>query len=66
VQEAGPRFPWSGAGWWAWEELNLLLHPDPIIHDEEAGGSIRAEPGSDQVPGRFGDGCQAAASRVTL
>jgi hypothetical protein len=23
----GRRFRWSEAGWWAWEELNLRLHP---------------------------------------
>src|SRR5215218_3182829 len=27
VQEDGRRFRWSEAGWWAWEELNLRLHP---------------------------------------
>jgi hypothetical protein len=26
-QEDGRRFRWSEAGWWAWEELNLRLHP---------------------------------------
>ena len=34
--------------WWAWEDLNLGPHPDPKIHDEQAGGSTRrsvAEPG---------------------
>src|SRR5215211_9551505 len=26
-QENGRRFGWSEAGWWAWEDLNLRLHP---------------------------------------
>jgi hypothetical protein len=47
-QENGRRFGWSEAGWWAWEELNQRPHPDPKIHDEQAGGNTRlrcAEPG---------------------
>jgi hypothetical protein len=27
VLEAGLRFRWSEAEWWAWEDLNLRLHP---------------------------------------
>jgi hypothetical protein len=27
----GRRFRWSEAGWWAWEELNLRLHPETKI-----------------------------------
>ena len=36
------------SGRWAWEDLNLGPHPDPKIHDEQAGGNTRrsaAEPG---------------------
>jgi hypothetical protein len=29
--------------------LNQRPHPDPRINGEQAGGSIRAEPGSNQV-----------------
>jgi hypothetical protein len=61
-----PAFALVRAVLWACQDLNLGPHPDPKIHDEQAGGSIRAEPGSDQMPGRFGDGRQAAGSRVTL
>jgi hypothetical protein len=27
VLEAWRRFGWSEDGWWAWEDLNLRLHP---------------------------------------
>jgi len=27
----GRRFGWSEAGWWAWEDLNLRLHPERKI-----------------------------------
>jgi hypothetical protein len=41
---ATQRFCWS----WAWEDLNLRLHPDPKIHGEQARGNIRGGAGSDQ------------------
>jgi hypothetical protein len=28
--------------WWAWLDLNQRPHPDPKIHDEQAGGSTGA------------------------
>jgi hypothetical protein len=31
VLEAGLRFRWSEAEWWAWEDLNLRLHPERRI-----------------------------------
>src|SRR5215218_1302664 len=34
VLEAGRRFRWSEAEWWAWEDLNQRPHPDPKIHGE--------------------------------
>src|SRR5215216_7788378 len=62
AKRTGRRFRWSEARWWAWEDLNLRLHPDPKIHDERAGGSTRrsaAEPGpSSWVRADSGGGLQ--------
>src|SRR5215217_7818298 len=35
------RFRWSVADLWAWLDLNQRPHPDPKIHDEQAGGNTR-------------------------
>jgi hypothetical protein len=54
-----------GNSWWACQDLNLGPHPDPKIHDEQAGGSTRrsaAEPG----PSSWCAPTHAAGSRVTL
>ena len=54
-----------GVGWWAWEDLNLRLHPDPKIDGEQAGGST----GAAQRSRVQAVGCaptQAAGWRVTL
>src|SRR5512133_2410110 len=59
VQETGRRFGWSEAGWWAWEDLNLRLHPDPKIHGEQADGSTRrsaVKPGPVRVGAGSGGG----------
>jgi hypothetical protein len=63
---AGSAVTW-GDGWWAYQDLNLGPHPDPKINGEQARGSIRTLPGSDQrgAGGPVTAG-QAAGSRVTL
>ena len=48
-REDDQRFRWSVVVWWACQDLNLGPHPDPRIDGEQVRGSIRAEPGSNQV-----------------
>jgi hypothetical protein len=43
-----PGLTWENRVW-ACQDLNLGPHPDPKIHGQQACGSIRAEPGSDQA-----------------
>jgi hypothetical protein len=43
----GSALSWENRGW-ACQDLNLGPHPDPKINGEQARGSIRAAPGSDQ------------------
>src|SRR5215211_541952 len=41
-QDEQAAFPLVMALWWAWLDLNQRPHPDPKIHDEQAGGSTGA------------------------
>jgi hypothetical protein len=41
VLEAGRRFGWSEPVWWAWEDLNLRLHPETKIGRVPTGSAAR-------------------------
>src|SRR5215211_1705619 len=58
--EANQRSCWSEAIWWAWEDLNLRLHPYPDSTDELIVGGNLAPVGCGDGPGMglegFGQG----------
>jgi hypothetical protein len=41
TKNKGERFRWSEAGWWAWEELDLRLHPETKIARVPTGSAAR-------------------------